>query len=83
MTLLEELPSDFPILLLGTSSVPLAEIEAVEPSSIFLLRNVYAHPSKMPSFNAYNGDSECGLCEKLTIAIVCLPSCFSTPFLFT
>ncbi|KAH7835155.1 hypothetical protein Vadar_023398 [Vaccinium darrowii] len=41
MTLLEELPSDFPILLLGTSSVPLAEIVAEEPSPIFLLRNVY------------------------------------------
>jgi hypothetical protein len=33
-TLLEELPSDLPILLLGTSSVPLAEIEDV-PSSVF------------------------------------------------
>lgn len=40
-TLLEELPSDLPILLLGTSSVPLAEIEDV-PSSIFSLRYVYA-----------------------------------------
>ncbi|XP_075661051.1 ATPase family AAA domain-containing protein At1g05910 [Castanea sativa] len=39
-TLLEELPSDLPILLLGTSSVPLAEIEDV-PSSIFSLRYVY------------------------------------------
>ncbi|XP_050256682.1 ATPase family AAA domain-containing protein At1g05910 [Quercus robur] len=39
-TLLEELPSDLPILFLGTSSVPLAEIEDV-PSSIFSLRYVY------------------------------------------
>ncbi|KAK7832436.1 atpase family aaa domain-containing protein [Quercus suber] len=39
-TLLEELPSDLPILLLGTASVPLAEIEDV-PSSIFSLRYVY------------------------------------------
>lgn len=51
MTLLEELPSDFPILLLGTSSVPLAEIVADEPSPIFLLRNVYVHHLKIPSFN--------------------------------
>uniref|UniRef100_A0A2N9IMJ5 Bromo domain-containing protein n=1 Tax=Fagus sylvatica TaxID=28930 RepID=A0A2N9IMJ5_FAGSY len=39
-TLLEELPSDLPILLLGTSSVPLAEIEDV-PSSVFPHRSVY------------------------------------------
>ncbi|KAL8485976.1 hypothetical protein ACS0TY_028037 [Phlomoides rotata] len=38
-TLLEELPSDLPILLLGTSSVPLAEI-CDSPSSIFSERNV-------------------------------------------
>ncbi|PSS35865.1 ATPase family AAA domain-containing protein [Actinidia chinensis var. chinensis] len=38
-TLLEELPSDFPILLLGTS-VPLAELEE-EPPSIFPQRNIY------------------------------------------
>ena len=40
-TLLEELPSDLPILLLGTSSVPLAKIEDV-PSSVFSHRSVYA-----------------------------------------
>jgi hypothetical protein len=40
-TLLEELPSDLPILLLGTSSVPLAEIEDV-PSSVFPHRSVYS-----------------------------------------
>nr|XP_023895040.1 ATPase family AAA domain-containing protein At1g05910-like isoform X2 [Quercus suber] len=39
-TLLEELPSDLPILLLGTSSVPLAKIEDV-PSSVFSHRSVY------------------------------------------
>ncbi|KAM3691232.1 hypothetical protein ACJW31_08G001200 [Castanea mollissima] len=39
-TLLEELPSDLPILLLGTSSVPLAKIEYV-PSSVFSHRSVY------------------------------------------
>nr|POE57835.1 atpase family aaa domain-containing protein [Quercus suber] len=38
-TLLEELPSDLPILLLGTSSVPLAKIEDV-PSSVFSHRSV-------------------------------------------
>ncbi|GFY92817.1 cell division cycle protein 48-related [Actinidia rufa] len=38
-TLLEELPSDFPILLLGTS-VPLAELEE-EPPSIFPQCNIY------------------------------------------
>ncbi|XP_062107799.1 ATPase family AAA domain-containing protein At1g05910 isoform X2 [Humulus lupulus] len=40
LTLLEELPSDLPILLLGTSSVPLAEIDS-ESASIFSLRSVY------------------------------------------
>ncbi|XP_068664542.1 ATPase family AAA domain-containing protein At1g05910 [Aristolochia californica] len=40
LTLLEELPSDFPILLLGTSSVPFSELEE-EASSIFAHRNVY------------------------------------------
>ncbi|KAI3460658.1 hypothetical protein Pfo_017321 [Paulownia fortunei] len=38
-TLLEELPSDLPILLLGTSSMPLADI-CDNPSSIFSERNV-------------------------------------------
>ncbi|KAG8389683.1 hypothetical protein BUALT_Bualt01G0004300 [Buddleja alternifolia] len=38
-TLLEELPSNLPILLLGTSSMPLAEI-CDNPSSIFSDRNV-------------------------------------------
>lgn len=41
MTLLEELPSNLPILLLGTSSVPLDKLEE-ECASIFALRNVYA-----------------------------------------
>lgn len=41
LTLLEELPSDLPILLLGTSSVALAEVEEV-PSSVFPHRSVYA-----------------------------------------
>ncbi|XAR48719.1 hypothetical protein NMG60_11031624 [Bertholletia excelsa] len=39
LTLLEELPSDLPILLLGTSSIPLAKLE--EYSSVFPHRNVY------------------------------------------
>ncbi|XP_044499332.1 ATPase family AAA domain-containing protein At1g05910 isoform X2 [Mangifera indica] len=40
LTLLEELPSDLPILLLGTSAVPLSEIEDY-PSSVFPNRSVY------------------------------------------
>ncbi|PON38472.1 Spastin [Trema orientale] len=40
LTLLEELPSDLPILLLGTSSAPLAEIDS-EAASIFSHRSVY------------------------------------------
>ncbi|KAK7262577.1 hypothetical protein RJT34_30151 [Clitoria ternatea] len=40
LTLLEELPSDLPILLLGTSSVALDEIEEV-PLSVFPHRSVY------------------------------------------
>uniref|UniRef100_A0A2P2KL71 Uncharacterized protein MANES_04G042700 n=1 Tax=Rhizophora mucronata TaxID=61149 RepID=A0A2P2KL71_RHIMU len=39
-TLLEELPSDLPILLLGTSSIPLAEIDG-DPYSIFPQHSVY------------------------------------------
>jgi hypothetical protein len=39
-TLLDELPSDLPILLLGTCTLPLAEIEDV-PSSVFSARSVY------------------------------------------
>ncbi|KAI4334614.1 hypothetical protein L6164_019280 [Bauhinia variegata] len=40
LTLLEELPSDLPILLLGTSSVLLAEVDDVPPS-VFPHRSVY------------------------------------------
>ncbi|CAJ1933319.1 unnamed protein product [Sphenostylis stenocarpa] len=40
LTLLEELPSDLPILLLGTSSVALADVEEV-PTSVFPHRTVY------------------------------------------
>lgn len=40
LTLLEELPSDLPILLLGTSSVALTEVEEVPPS-LFPHRSVY------------------------------------------
>ncbi|KAK7341585.1 hypothetical protein VNO80_24520 [Phaseolus coccineus] len=40
LTLLEELPSDLPILLLGTSSVALAELEEV-PTSVFPQRTIY------------------------------------------
>ncbi|KAL4278959.1 hypothetical protein GQ457_03G025540 [Hibiscus cannabinus] len=40
LTLLEELPSDLPILLLGTSSVSLAEFDG-NPYSIFPQRSVY------------------------------------------
>ncbi|XP_061356973.1 ATPase family AAA domain-containing protein At1g05910-like isoform X2 [Gastrolobium bilobum] len=40
LTLLEELPFDLPILLLGTSSVALAEVEEVPPS-VFPHRSVY------------------------------------------
>ncbi|KAJ6805740.1 ATPase family AAA domain-containing protein [Iris pallida] len=40
ITLLEELPSDLPILLLGTSSVSLTDIDE-DSTSIFSLRNVY------------------------------------------
>lgn len=40
MTLLEELPSNLPILLLGTSSVPLSELDE-GCTSIFALHNVY------------------------------------------
>ncbi|KAI3832062.1 hypothetical protein MKX03_008941 [Papaver bracteatum] len=40
LSLLEELPSDFPILLLGTSSVPLDQLDE-EASSVFAPRNVY------------------------------------------
>ncbi|KAF5733889.1 hypothetical protein HS088_TW16G00330 [Tripterygium wilfordii] len=38
-TLLEELPSDLPILFIGTSLVPLAEIEGA-PFSVFTLQSV-------------------------------------------
>ncbi|KAF7824278.1 ATPase family AAA domain-containing protein [Senna tora] len=40
LTLVEELPSDFPILLLGTSSAPLDEVDEVPPS-LFPHRSVY------------------------------------------
>lgn len=40
LTLLEELPSDLPILLLGTSLIPLAEIDG-NPHSVFPQRTVY------------------------------------------
>ncbi|KAL5539523.1 hypothetical protein UlMin_045178 [Ulmus minor] len=40
LTLLEELPSDLPVLLLGTSSVPLAEVDSVA-ASIFPHLSVY------------------------------------------
>ncbi|XP_014494041.1 ATPase family AAA domain-containing protein At1g05910 isoform X3 [Vigna radiata var. radiata] len=40
LTLLEELPSDLPILLLGTSSVEPAEVEEV-PTSVFPHRTIY------------------------------------------
>ncbi|KAI3936025.1 hypothetical protein MKX01_021455 [Papaver californicum] len=40
LSLLEELPSDFPILLLGTSSVPLDQLDE-EASSVFAPRHVY------------------------------------------
>ncbi|XP_022761763.1 ATPase family AAA domain-containing protein At1g05910 isoform X2 [Durio zibethinus] len=40
LTLLEELPSDLPILLLGTSSTSLAEFDG-NPYSVFPQRNVY------------------------------------------
>lgn len=40
LTLLEELPSDLPILLLGTSSISLAEFDG-NPYSIFPQRSVY------------------------------------------
>lgn len=40
LTLLEELPSDLPILLLGTSSILLAEFDG-NPYSVFPQRSVY------------------------------------------
>ncbi|KAJ9547274.1 hypothetical protein OSB04_019817 [Centaurea solstitialis] len=40
LTLLAELPSDSPILLLGTSSVQLDELDG-DPSSVFSLSNIY------------------------------------------
>ncbi|CBI36654.3 unnamed protein product, partial [Vitis vinifera] len=40
-TLLEELPSDFPILLLGTSSTPPSELETMGATSVFSHRNIY------------------------------------------
>lgn len=40
LTLLEELPSNIPILLLGTSSVPYDEVDEVPPS-IFTPCSVY------------------------------------------
>lgn len=40
-TLLEELPSDFPILLLGTSSTTPSELEAMGATSVFSHRNMY------------------------------------------
>lgn len=40
LTLLSELPSDSPILLLGTSSVQLDELDG-DPSSVFPSRNIY------------------------------------------
>lgn len=40
LTLLEEFPSDLPVLLLATSSVPPAELDAMT-SSIFFERSVY------------------------------------------
>ncbi|KEH30316.1 putative chromatin remodeler Bromodomain family [Medicago truncatula] len=40
LTMLEELPSDLPILLLGTSSAALADVEEV-PTSVFPHRSVY------------------------------------------
>ncbi|XP_077212012.1 ATPase family AAA domain-containing protein At1g05910-like isoform X2 [Tasmannia lanceolata] len=47
LSLLEELPSDFPVLLLGTSSVPFDELDE-ETTSVFASRNVYQveNPSK-------------------------------------
>lgn len=40
LTLLEEFPSELPVLLLATSSVPPAELDAMT-SSIFFERSVY------------------------------------------
>lgn len=40
-TLLEELPSDFPILLLATSSAPPSELETMGATSVFSRRNMY------------------------------------------
>ena len=40
LTLLEEFPSDLPVLLLATPSVPPAELDAMT-SSIFFERSVY------------------------------------------
>ncbi|ERN20150.1 hypothetical protein AMTRI_Chr06g201460 [Amborella trichopoda] len=40
LALLEDLPSDFPMLLLGTSASPLAELDG-ESTSVFAHRNVY------------------------------------------
>lgn len=40
ITLLEELPSNLPILLIGTSSVPLCEM-GEGSTSIFALQNMY------------------------------------------
>ena len=51
-TLLEELPSDLPILLLGTSSVPLAKIEDV-PSSVFSHHAVHAFLSLSLSLSLF------------------------------
>ena len=42
-TLLEELPSDFPILLLGTSSTPPSELETMGATSVFSHRNMYVY----------------------------------------
>lgn len=48
-TLLEELPSDFPILLLGTCSLPLAELDT-DHLSVFPLHNVYVLPNMTPIY---------------------------------
>lgn len=46
---MEELPSDFPILLLGTCSLPLAELDT-DHISVFPLHNVYVLPNLTPIY---------------------------------
>ncbi|XP_068647706.1 ATPase family AAA domain-containing protein At1g05910-like [Aristolochia californica] len=66
LILLEELPSEFPILLLGTSTVPFSELEE-EASSIFAHRNVYQVEKPISEYRSL-------FVERLIEAVFSVPS---------